>query len=80
MIGASELLADALSLTHRGWAYLIVSAVVAALTVALVLLGLPRLGKSFESLSHSKDELSRNIAWIKTVLANSGRTPAHRRR
>ncbi len=80
LIGASELLADALALSHRGWAYLIVSAVVAILTVALVLIGLPRLLRSFESLNHSRDELSRNVAWIKTVLANSGRTPAHRRR
>jgi putative exporter of polyketide antibiotics len=80
LIGASELLADALSLSHRGWAYLIVSAVVAVLTVVLALIGLPRLLRSFESLNHSKDELSRNVAWIKTVLANSGRAPAHRRR
>jgi len=80
MIGASELLADALALTHRGWAYLIVSAVAMALTVLLVLIGLPRLTRSFDSLVHSKEELARNVAWVKTVLANSGRMPAHRRR
>jgi len=80
MIGASELLADALNLTHRGWAYLIVSAVAMALTVLLVLIGLPRLTRSFETFGHSKEELARNVAWVKTVLANSGRAPAHRRR
>jgi hypothetical protein len=80
MIGASELLADALALTHRGWAYLIVSAIAMALTVLLVLIGLPRFTRSFDSLVHSKEELARNVAWVKTVLANSGRLPAHRRR
>lgn len=80
LIGASELVADALALTHRGWAYLIVSAVAAALTVVLVLIGLPRLTKSFDNLANTKEELARNVAWIKTVLANSGRPPVNRRR
>ena len=80
LIGASELLADALGLTHRGWAYLIVAAVAAALTVVLVLIGLPRLSKSFDNLTRSREELERNLAWVKTVLANSGRPPSHHRR
>jgi len=80
LIGASELLADALALAHRGWAYLIVAGIAAVLTAILVAIGLPRLIRSFESLAHSKEELSRNVAWIKTVLAYSGRAPAHHRR
>lgn len=80
MIGASELTADWLALAHRGWAYLIVAGVAAALTLLLVLIGLPRLLRSFESLVNTREELSRNIAWVKTVLANSGRMPTPRRR
>jgi len=80
LIGVSMLLADALGLTHPGWAYLIVAGVTAALTVVLVLIGLPRLSHAFASFIRTKEELSRNVAWIKTVLANSGRPPAHHRR
>ena len=79
LIGGSELLADAMSLTHRGWAYLIVAGVVLAITIVLVLVALPIFTRSFASLVRSKEELARNVAWIKTVLANSGRPPVHRR-
>lgn len=79
LIGGSELLADWLQFTHRGWAYLIVSGIALALTLVLMLLAVPRLTSSFESLVRSKEELARNVAWIKTVLANSGRAPIHRR-
>ena len=79
LIGAAELLADAMGLAHRGWAYLIVAAAALALTALLVLIGLPRLLRSFESMAHTREELSRNVAWVKTVLVNSGRTPTRRR-
>lgn len=80
MIGLAELLADGLGLAHRGWAYLIVAAGGAVLAGLLVLLGLPRLLKSFDSFQRTRDELDRNVAWVKTVIANSGRPPVHRRR
>jgi len=80
LIGASELVADALHLEHRGWAYLIVAGATAGLTAVLALIGLPRLIRSFDNLINTKEQLARNVAWVKTVLANSGRMPAHRRR
>lgn len=79
LIGASELLADGMQLAHRGWAYLIVAGGMAAIAAILAFIGIPRLMKSFDTLVRSKEELARNVAWIKTVLANSGRPPAHRR-
>ncbi len=79
LIGASELVADALGLVHRGWAYLIVAAVASALAGGLAWLGLSRLSSSFATFVRTKEELARNVAWIKTVLANSGRMPTSRR-
>ena len=80
LIGASELVADALTLTHRGHAYLFVAGVTFMLTLLLVLIGFPRLKTSLNAMAQTREELSRNLAWIKTVLANSGRMPASRRR
>ncbi|MDB5353141.1 MAG: hypothetical protein JWN86_4388 [Planctomycetota bacterium] len=80
LIGASELLADVLVLAHRGWAYVIVAGIALVLTIVLALISLPRLRRSFDNLVNSKEELERNVAWIKTVLAYSGRLPSQRRR
>ena len=80
LIGASELLADGLDLAHRGWAYLIVAGVAMVLAALFALIAWPRLSGSLESLAPTREELSRNVAWVKTVLANSGRRPAHRHR
>jgi len=79
LIGASELLFEMAHFRYRGLAYLIVAGVAAAIAVVLMLIGVPRLARSFATLVRSKEELARNVAWIKTVLANSGRRPAHRR-
>lgn len=80
MIGLSELLYEFLRLPNRGLAYLIVAGGATALSAILILLGVPRFTRSFAILVRSKEELARNVAWIKTVLANSGRRPAHRRK
>ena len=80
LIGASELLSDLLHLSHRGLAYLIVAGVTVVPSVVLIVIGVPRLSRCFTTLIRSKEELARNVAWIKTVLANSGRHPIHRRR
>lgn len=79
LIGVAMLLSDALGFTHPGWAYLLVAGGVVVLTVLFVLIGLPMFLHAFRSFVRSKDELARNVAWVKTVLANSGRPPAHKR-
>lgn len=63
-----------------GWA-LVVTAV-AALVVAAVVgaVAALRLSRCFASFRRSREELVRNVAWIKTVLAYSGRTSVSARR
>jgi len=80
LIGASELLASALNLKYRGWAYLMVAGASLVLTAVLLLLSWPRLLASLEALAHTREELARNVAWVRTVLVNSGRTPPHQRK
>ncbi len=72
-IGMAELLADGLGLVHKGWAYLIVAGIAVAVTVILTLIGWPALSRSFESLGRSRDELARNVAWIKSVITNAAK-------
>ena len=47
--------------------------------VVLALVGLRGLGGSFSSFDRSKEELARNLSWVKTVLVHSGRTPPRKR-
>jgi len=63
----------------RVWALVVVG--LAALIVAGVLgwLAARGLANSFESFRRSREELARNVAWIKTVLAYSGRAKPQRR-
>ena len=56
-----------------GWSLLLVAVVCLALAGVAGWLCLGRVTKSFEELRTSREELVRNAAWIKTVLAQSGR-------
>lgn len=80
LIGCAELLADALSLEYRGLAYLIVAAVAVILAAGAAWFALSGLRSSFTSFARSREELARNLAWIKTVLAYSGRSVSRPRR
>ena len=72
LIGVAELLAPLVGLSHGG--SLLVVAILSLIAAAVVaFLALPRLRHSFNSFQRSREELTRNIAWIKTVLVHSGR-------
>ena len=78
LLGIAELLVTYTGL-GRGWAYLVTAVAVTILAAVLAVLGVPRLRTSFASFRRSSEEFTRNVAWIKTVLAQSGRyTPPRR--
>ena len=72
LLAVGELLVQYTQLT-RGWSYMIVALVALVLGGALAAIFAGRLGKAFDSFQRSREELARNVAWIKTVLAYSGR-------
>jgi hypothetical protein len=54
--------------------------VVVLVAATVVSIAAPRLAPSFSALRRSSDELTRNIAWLRTVLLYSGRkVPRHTR-
>jgi len=80
LIGVAELIVDYTTIT-LGWALLLTAGVALGLAIVIGALGASRIGASFASLQRSREELTRNVAWIKTVLAYSGRSaPSQRRR
>jgi hypothetical protein len=74
LLGAGYLLSEYTSLSV-GWSILLTAVVALLLGAALAVLGLRGLGGSFSSFDRSKEELARNLSWIKTVLVHSGRPP-----
>ncbi len=78
LVGGAELL-HAHSTLGRGGAYLAVAATALVLGAGLGWFGLTRLARVGTSFARSREELTRNLAWVKTVLAYSGRSSAGRR-
>jgi len=72
LIGVAELIVRWTSLSH-GLSLLIVAIGAMVLAAGMVLFALPAMKRSFASFQRSREELVRNIAWIKTVLTHSGR-------
>jgi len=76
--GAALLIASALGIS-LGLTLLLTAIVVMIAAGASVAFAGLRLTRSFEVFRRSREELVRNISWIRTVLVQSGRTPPKRR-
>jgi uncharacterized membrane protein YqjE len=76
--GLALLVAQVLSISI-GWALVLTAVVLMILTGALVVFAGRRLVASFVGFRRSREELIRNINWIRTVLLYSGRAVPKRR-
>ena len=73
MIGIAFLLASAFAIS-QGTALLITGLVFALIAAVVAWLATVQVLKSLESFRRSREELTRNVSWIRTVLAQSGRS------
>jgi len=78
LLGTAELLARALNL-KAGEAMLLTGGSVLVLAGAVIVVAALRIRPSFASFNRSREELSRNLAWIRTVLLYSGLSVPRRR-
>ena len=75
IFGVGTLIAEALTIRQSvGLTFTALGTL--ALAGLLAWLGLRGVGKSFGGFTRTREELSRNIAWVKTVLVYSGRPAA----
>jgi hypothetical protein len=72
LLGAAAVVASVLKI-GTGSAMLLTGGVVALVAAVVVAVAAPRIAPSFRGFRRSSEELSRNIAWIRTVLRYSGR-------
>jgi uncharacterized membrane protein YqjE len=79
LMGVSELLAAALNI-RPPWAMLLTAGVAIVWAAAAAALAATRIGPCFASFRRSAEELTRNVAWIRTVLLYSGRDVSRRGR
>jgi len=77
LLGVAALLATALKISSAR-AMLLTGGVVLALALVVVIVSASKIGPSFSSFRRSREELVRNLAWIRTVLLYSGRSPQRR--
>jgi len=77
LLGVASLLAAALKIS-AAWAMLMTGGVVMGVALIVMALSALRIGPSFSSFRRSREELTRNLAWIRTVLLYSGRSPKRR--
>jgi len=77
LFGLAEWLARAAGITHAS-ALLLTG--LGAVVIAAILIGVavPMLRRSFAHFQYTRDEFTRNVAWIKTVLTHSGGSSARR--
>ena len=77
MLGVADLLSRALGIAP-GWTMLLTAAVTMSITGLILLLSVKEVGRSLEPLRRSREELARNLAWLRTVLVYSGRSVPRR--
>ncbi len=71
LLGVAELIATAG--VPRGWAFVLTGLTSLVIAGVMALLAIKGLGHSFTSFRRSRDELTRNLSWVKTVIVYSGR-------
>ena len=77
LLGVAALLAAALSISSA-WAMLLTGGVVLIVALVVTAVSASKIGASFSSFRRSREELTRNLAWIRTVLLYSGRSAPRR--
>jgi len=77
LFGAAELIARALTIS-QGASMLLTAGVTLALAGGVIAFSISQLKASLTPFRRSVEELDRNVAWLKTVLLHSGRTPPRR--
>lgn len=78
-IGGVSLLIAQVSGLSLGWALLLTAITTLGLAALVVVVAGRKLGASLEGFQRSRDELIRNVSWIRTVLVYSGRAVPKRR-
>jgi hypothetical protein len=72
LFGVADLLASALNIS-QGWALILTGVVTVVLAAVVAAISAWRLPDCFSSFRRTRDELGRNVAWIRTVILYSGR-------
>jgi hypothetical protein len=79
LIGSAGLLASALRI-HQGWAMILTAVVAMALAGPAAIFGMARLRSGLDSFRPAREELRRNITWLRAVLISRGRSHSRRGR
>ena len=77
LLGVAGLLATALAISP-GLAMLLTALVVMAVCGILIAVFLGKLKRSLNPLRRSREELIRNLSWVRTVIVHSGRSQTKR--
>lgn len=77
LLGVAYLLAMALNIAP-GWAMLLTGLLALAVAGLVGFLSVKEITRSLEPLRRSREELVRNLAWVRTVLIYSGRSAPRR--
>jgi len=77
LIGSALLLASALKI-HQGWAMILTAGLATALAGLAAVCGVLRLRSAFERFRPSREELRRNLSWLRAVLISRGRSHTRR--